>query len=176
VSAFQVAIQWRKFAVLLQECHIQSSVALFSLVAYMKVYNLCCEHEHRFEGWFASAEDFGEQMAKLLLVCPVCNSPNIQKLLSAPRLNLTSSQAEDVQRQEVAPADDPRLELARRIVANTEDVGDRFAEEARRIHYRETPERGIRGVASNEECAALAEEGIEIASFPLMPVSKQTLQ
>jgi hypothetical protein len=142
----------------------------------MKVYNLCCEHEHRFEGWFFSAEDFTAQMAKLMLACPLCNSHNVRKLLSAPRLNLAAGHPAHEERDSVVPAEDPRLGLARRIVANTEDVGDRFAEEARRIHYQETPERGIRGVASNEECAELAEEGIEIASFPLLPLFKQTMQ
>jgi hypothetical protein len=142
----------------------------------MKVYNLCCEQEHRFEGWFSSAEDYTAQLAKGMLTCPVCNSHAIQKLLSAPRLNLTSPHASHAEREEPTQAEDPRLALARRIVANTEDVGDRFAEEARRIHYQETPKRGIRGVASNEECTALAEEGIEIASFPLLPLFKQTLQ
>ncbi|HJV81747.1 DUF1178 family protein [Noviherbaspirillum sp.] len=140
----------------------------------MKVYNLSCEHDHRFEGWFSSEGDFSAQLGKGLIQCPVCESHGIRKLPSAPRLNLSASQAPqtDVSTQIQAEV----IEMMRKIVANSEDVGERFAEEARRIHYNEAPERAIRGTASKSECTALAEEGIEVMSLPVPAALKQPLQ
>lgn len=149
----------------------------------MKVYNLCCQHEHSFEGWFASEEDFNAQSAQRLIACPVCADSNVRKLPSAPHLNLSAKPAPA---QTPTPAPTPGqdaaarlhaqwMELARKVIANTEDVGENFTEEARRIHYREAPERGIRGVASAEEREALAEEGIATVSFPLPAALKRPL-
>jgi hypothetical protein len=141
----------------------------------MKVYNLSCQHDHRFEGWFSSEGDFASQLEKKLVSCPICESLDIKRLPSAPHLNLSTFQGP-------APDDALRIvreqwmEIARKVVENTEDVGERFAEEARRIHYKESPERGIRGVASPDECNALAEEGIEVVSLPLPAALKQPLQ
>ena len=142
----------------------------------MKVFNLQCSAHHRFEGWFASEEDYASQVERGLLECPLCADKTVHKLPSAPRLNLGASEpvaAVQPPQQEVV-ADDPAralqaayLELARRIVARTEDVGERFAEEARKIHYGESEERGIRGQASHEETEALMEEGIAVMPLPL---------
>lgn len=139
----------------------------------MKVYNLICEHDHRFEGWFSSEDDFKAQSDTQKIECPLCESHAIRKLPCAPHLSLSGTQApkgdaEQVQKQV--------LELVRKIVANTEDVGERFAEEARRIHYNEAPERAIRGVASVKEFEALAEEGIDVMPLPLPDTLKQPLQ
>jgi hypothetical protein len=154
----------------------------------MKVFNLACEHDHRFEGWFGSAEDYDSQHARGLVECPVCSSTAIRKLPSAPRLNLSGASDVPAQASRGGPGGgagvplDPRaaqalfMKMARSIVANTEDVGDRFAEEARRIHYNESPERGIRGVASPDEARELAEEGIEVVSFPLPAALKEPVQ
>lgn len=144
----------------------------------MKVFDLACAHDHRFEGWFGSAEDYDSQLERGLIECPMCASRTIRKLPSAARLNLSGAAEKPVPGAPVVPAGegggaDPRavqamfLKLARKIVENTEDVGERFAEEARRIHYREAPERGIRGTASPEQARALADEGIEVVSFPM---------
>jgi hypothetical protein len=150
----------------------------------MKVFNLACEHDHRFEGWFGSAEDYDSQLARGLIECPVCTDTAIRKMPAAPRLNLSgASEAPAAPRGEaLGMPPDPRavqamfMKMARNIVENTEDVGDRFAEEARRIHYRESPERGIRGVASPDEARELTDEGIEVFSFPLPPVLKEPVQ
>lgn len=153
----------------------------------MKVFNLACEHEHRFEGWFGSAEDYDSQLARGLVDCPVCASKAIRKMPTAPRLNLSGAAekppAPAAGRAGAAgPMPDPQalqamvMKLARSIVENTEDVGERFADEARKIHYREAPERGIRGVASPEQARELAEEGIEVFSFPLPAAVKEPLQ
>lgn len=140
----------------------------------MIVYNLICEHQHLFEGWFTSAEDYDRQIAQKLLTCPVCSSQQISKQLSAPRLNLAQSETIQESAQQLVQAE--MLRLMRQWVDKTEDVGERFAEEARRIHYQEAPERGIHGVASREEARALLEEGIEVMPLPIAEMAKQKLQ
>lgn len=153
----------------------------------MKVFNLACGHDHRFEGWFGSAEDYESQLARGLVACPVCDSRDIRKLPAAPRLNLSGAAEPAPPARADAPPPagqrpDPRalqamfVKMARTLIENTEDVGTRFAEEARRIHYREAPERGIRGVASPDEARELADEGIEVFSFPLPAALKEPLQ
>lgn len=156
----------------------------------MKVFNLACGHDHRFEGWFASADDYQGQLERGLIECPVCGDRQISKLPSAPRLNLSGA-SEPASSRELAPveggatagaAPTPQqlqamwMKLARHLVESTEDVGENFAEEARRIHYQEAPERGIRGVASAEERAELADEGIEVFAFPLPRSMKDPIQ
>lgn len=150
----------------------------------MKVFNLCCGNEHAFEGWFASTDAFDAQLAQGLIECPLCGDKAIRRLPSAPRLNLTSGSAQasapPSQASESAPsAQDLQAlwaKMARYIRENTEDVGRRFAEEARRIHYAEAPERAIRGTATREETKELAEEGIEVFAFPMPKGSGGPLQ
>jgi hypothetical protein len=150
----------------------------------MKVFNLSCEFDHLFEGWFASHEEFDRQVDTGLLECPVCGSGAIHKLLSAPRLNISGAQepAQELPAKEpVAMPNEAAMramlaQMARHIVANTEDVGERFPEEARRIHYEEAAKRSIRGVASREDAAALEDEGIEVMPLPFADILKNTLQ
>lgn len=136
----------------------------------MKVYNLCCAHAHSFEGWFSSEADFLAQSAQHLIACPLCADTGVERRPSAPRLNLSGVQA---------PKDDvsQKVQMAlQQVIDNTEDVGSSFAEEARRIHYKEAPERSIRGVASEDQCAALVDEGINVLSLPMPAPLKHTLQ
>lgn len=148
----------------------------------MKVFNLSCAQDHRFEGWFASAEAYESQLERGLVECPVCGDQSVRRLPSAPRLNLSSSAARQEPESPAAAALSPEkiqamwLRMARHIRENTEDVGERFAEEARRIHHRDAPNRGIRGVATREEAAELSEEGIEVFSFPMPKGSNEPLQ
>ena len=150
----------------------------------MKVLDLHCQHQHLFEGWFANEDDFLQQREQGMIECPVCGDASISKRLSAPRLNLGSAA-----RPEPAPAHEPPtniasaqalqtawMMLARSILAATEDVGSRFAEEARKIHYGEVPERGIRGHATADETDALIEEGIAVLPLPLPDALKGQLQ
>lgn len=140
----------------------------------MKVYNLSCEHDHRFEGWFSSEDDYTAQLAQNRIGCPVCESRSVNKLPSAPRLNLSTAQEP---RGDVAAKIQAQImNVMRQVVASTEDVGERFADEARRIHYNESPERPIRGFASVAECAALVDEGIDVTPLPLPAALKQPLQ
>jgi hypothetical protein len=146
----------------------------------MKVFNLRCVDDHRFEGWFGSEDDYVSQNERGLVECPVCGERDVTRLPSAPRLNLSSGgSATTAERptQEVTQAatlQQAWMQAVRRIVAETEDVGERFPEEARRIHYGEVPERAIRGRASRDETAALHDEGIEV--MPLPPLLKEPLQ
>ena len=149
----------------------------------MKVLDLQCGHQHVFEGWFASENDFLGQRERGLVECPVCGDASISKRLSAPRLNLGSVRAEASITQEVVSTagTDQTLQaawmaVARRIMANTDDVGDRFAEEARKIHYGEIKERGIRGQASRAETESLIDEGIAVMPLSLPTALKGELQ
>lgn len=142
----------------------------------MLVLNLACEHGHSFEAWFGSAADYESQQERRLLACPMCGSLQVQRMPTAPRLNVSHLRAEP------APASVPQQEqgrlmaAVRQLIANTEDVGERFAEEARRIHYGETEERGIRGRASAEQTRELVEEGIAVLPLPMADALKGTLQ
>jgi hypothetical protein len=150
----------------------------------MKVLDLQCARLHVFEGWFASEADFQSQCDRGLIECPVCNDASISKKLSAPRLNFgaaspvggpeplasaVSAQAQDVLQTALMAA-------AKHIIANTDDVGSQFAEEACKMHYGECKERGIRGQATREETAALIDEGISVMSLPLPEALKGPLQ
>lgn len=159
----------------------------------MKVFDLACDHDHRFEGWFASTAAFADQQERKLIECPVCGSHAVTKLPAAPRLNLSNAQAPATAGGKAGsaaaqsaggerPAMNPAqfqamfMKMTRRIIESTEDVGDRFAEEARRIHYSEAPERAIRGSTSHEEAVALREEGIEVLALPMPLALKGSLQ
>jgi len=149
----------------------------------MKVFNLCCDFEHPFEGWFASHEEFDRQLDAGLVQCPVCGSRAIAKRLSAPRLNISGAHepaAPAAAKEPVALPSEAAMrsmlaQMARHIIANTEDVGERFPEEARRIHYEEAPRRSIRGVASRDEAAELEDEGIDVMPVPLADLVKNSL-
>ena len=148
----------------------------------MKVLNLRCAQDHGFEGWFSSEDDFQAQNQRAAIECPLCGDAAITRLPSAPRLNLSGARAPAQAAAESASGSgsamagsDPALadlkaqwqKVVRQVLANTEDVGERFPAEARRIHYGETGQRGIRGQASAQERAELADEGIEIMALPL---------
>lgn len=140
----------------------------------MKVYNLRCNDDHRFEGWFSSEEDFIAQSGQRQISCPLCGNCDIAKLPSAPRLNLSGAQAPIEVR--VAGRQEQWLNFARELIANSEDVGTQFAEEARRMHYHEIDQRNIRGLTTADERNALGEEGIEVLPFVMPSVLKHTLQ
>ena len=153
----------------------------------MKVLNLACAQAHVFEGWFASEDDFLAQMTKGLLECPVCGDRHIEKRLSAPRLNLGHASASDIppspsaqvaETQPGLPADvqAAMLQALREVFTRTEDVGERFVAEARRMHHGDAEKRSIRGRASLEEARDLLEEGIGVIPLPDLPLLKETLQ
>ena len=145
----------------------------------MKVLDLQCAQQHTFEGWFGSEAEFQDQLGRGLVECPLCGDPAVTKMLSAPRLNHGAGR--EPQRQDLVAAPEATLQAAwmkmvRHVMANTEDVGARFPEEARRMHYGETGERGIRGQASPDETSALLEEGIGVLPLPIPKGLKGPLQ
>ena len=151
----------------------------------MKVLNLQCQHQHVFEGWFASEDDYQSQRSRELVECPVCGDITVHKMLSAPRLNLLTSRLDpspgkaiddagsivpfepDAVEPSSMESQSAWLKMVQHVMANTEDVGDGFAEEARKMHYGETQERSIRGQVSRDETISLLEEGINVLPLPL---------
>jgi hypothetical protein len=155
----------------------------------MWVAELACEHGHRFEGWFGSRDDFDDQQRRGLVACPHCGSHRVDRCLTAPRLNLgggdapapstpsaPSIEAESGATAASAPLDPATLLrlLVAQVRAHTEDVGPRFAAEARRIHAQQAPERAIRGQASADEVAELRDEGIEVWALPALDADHRT--
>src|SRR5690606_29460654 len=147
----------------------------YNMSMAFKVFDLQCESSHVFEGWFASHADYDSQVERGLVVCPVCDSTSITRRVSAPRLNLSSasSSAADNSGSPTSVAGDNvtliQAQLIRQVrdmLRAAENVGTRFAEEARRIHEGESPQRAIRGTATAQEREALAEEGIAVMPVP----------
>jgi hypothetical protein len=136
-------------------------------------YALACEAGHAFESWFRSSLDFDRQAKRELVACPQCGSARVEKQIMAPAVRLRD---EPEAKRPVALAD-PRDAAMRQmfrayrqfIQENAEPVGDKFAEEARKIHYGETEERAIYGEATPAEVRELTEEGIEVAPVPVLP-------
>jgi hypothetical protein len=149
----------------------------------MKVLDLQCANKHVFEGWFSSEADFQDQQGLGQVECPVCGNATVVKMISAPRLNFGSEREAVQPSQEVASSVVTTQSLqaawtavAQLVVANTDDVGDQFAEEARKIHYGEAEDRGIRGKASRAETESLIEEGIAVMPLVLPEFLKRPLQ
>lgn len=152
----------------------------------MKVLDLQCASHHGFEGWFASEDEFQRQLKAGLVACPFCGATDVVKRLSAPRLNLGAQAQQPPSTHPQAtgvpsvPTGEPDLaaelmQAMRRLVAATEDVGTRFTEEARKMHYGESPERGIRGQATPEQARDLLEEGIPVLPLALPKALKEPL-
>ena len=135
-------------------------------------FNLSCEQEHQFDGWFSSSHDFDLQIDRGLLTCPSCESPKVSKSLMAPSLSNRQSNNSLLESVPVIGRQqyiNEIKELRERITRDAEDVGRKFPEEARKIHYGETPPRGIVGQADREEVSALLDEGVEIMPLPELP-------
>lgn len=141
----------------------------------MKVLDLQCPHGHRFEGWFASAGDFESQLSRKLVECPICGATEVSRMPSAPRLNLSGA-SEAHPAADTAELQARAMRALREVLEKTENVGERFAEEARRIHYNEAPARSIRGVTTPEDAKALVEEGIDVMPLPVPTALKESLQ
>jgi hypothetical protein len=148
-------------------------------------YALQCDQAHAFESWFPDSASYDRQSKRGFVSCPVCGSIKIEKQIMAPRVRNSEERRAHAKRA-TAPAtaaaqpmamlsEEARKmramirELHEKVKANTEDVGERFADEARRIHYGETEEKAIRGRASLEEAKALHEEGIGVLPLPPLP-------
>jgi hypothetical protein len=138
----------------------------------MILFSLRCTADHHFEGWFRDSAAYEKQSAAHEIVCPECGDTGIEKALMAPHIG--KSRREEKRgppRSQFSPAQLRKAlqELRRQVEANCDYVGDRFAEEARRIHYGETDPRGIYGEATADEAKSLADEGVEFAAVPWVP-------
>ena len=158
-------------------------------------YSLTCPKSHAFEGWFASSDAFDVQVKKKQVTCPACGSVKVTKAMMAPSV-ITSEQKVASRKRRKVPVQDtaavaaeahaaagPQIaptseqrealrELRRlrdKVLAQSDYVGPRFAEEARRIHEDGKPQRGIHGEASLDDVKALVEDGIEIFPVPVLP-------
>ncbi|MDB5889293.1 MAG: hypothetical protein JWP47_124 [Polaromonas sp.] len=166
----------------------------------MKVLNLQCSRQHSFEGWFGSEDEFQSQLARALIECPLCADTQVRKMPTAPRLNLgaqdprtpgsaakpadvtahagadTASSGVGVPAQTEAHPQADVLKALRQLVARTEDVGNRFASEARRMHDGDIETRSIRGRASADEVRELLDDGIEVLPLAIPAALIETLQ
>ena len=146
----------------------------------MIIYDLNCDNNHQFEGWFQNAGAFESQLEDRLVCCPQCDSHNVRRVPSAVAIS-----GHHVEQVSAAPIISSKMatstalmpvgtqamalyrQLIQTIVSHSEDVGPSFADEARKIHYNEAPQRPIRGQASEDECDALRDEGIQVLNLPL---------
>lgn len=152
----------------------------------MIVFELTCSAKHRFEGWFSSGDDFDRQRERGLLTCPVCSTAKVTKVPSAkikrsessepapaPAAQPVAGKAQQTAAMAMPSAQEraQMLALIDHVLAHSENVGPKFAEEARKIFHKEVPERAIRGTASREETEELLEEGIPVMPLPVPPQS-----
>jgi hypothetical protein len=150
-------------------------------------YSLKCQQGHEFESWFQSAAAYDDQAARKLVVCPACAGTEVTKAIMAPALAFQGEgRSRDTADEPTPPRDDARTPVAlldssqqeyramlrafrQKVLTETDDVGERFPEEARRIHEGDIPERAIHGRATLEEAKALVQEGIGILPLPILP-------
>lgn len=134
----------------------------------MILFNLKCAKNHEFEAWFRDGDAFDAQAAAKKISCPLCGSRKVAKAPMAPRIAKRGGKKSELAEKQAAILQELK-ELRKKVEANFDYVGDRFAEEARRIHYGEVDARGIYGETSDEEARALNEEGIEFVRIPWLP-------
>lgn len=152
----------------------------------MIVFDLLCAAGHRFEGWFASAADFATQRERGLLSCPSCGSAHVERVPSATRANFGANPDAPEPKAPAQPQKTPDMEgkdpfaiaqmlysrMLDELFTRSEDVGREFPAEARKIFYKETPARAIRGQATQQEHQDLVDEGIPVARLPVPPTDK----
>lgn len=135
-------------------------------------YNLVCQSGHEFDSWFTNSAAFEPQTARGLVACPSCGSTHVEKAPMAPNVSTRAArEAGDLSDQQLAIRT-RMAKLREMVLANSEDVGQRFADEARKIHYEEAETRAIHGQATCEEARDLCEEGIGILPLPALPGDK----
>jgi hypothetical protein len=153
-------------------------------------YTLVCDKKHAFESWFANSEAYDKQAKRKLVTCPVCDSAKVEKALMAPRLSakgnkrktgkpeampaITPAAVPDTTAVAIASPEEKEFrtklkELRDHLVKNSDNVGQKFPEEARKMHYGETEHRSIYGEATPEEAKELIEEGVELLPLPVLP-------
>ena len=145
----------------------------------MILYQLRCGKDHEFEAWFKDGQTCDRQLARKTVECPVCGNRKVAKALMAPRLgasakNLPAAKPQPGPQDMAVMASTMRQHLQAiraKVEENCDYVGDKFADEARKIHYGETEARGIYGEATDQQHQELVEEGVEVARIPWLPRS-----
>ncbi|HEY2212683.1 MAG TPA: DUF1178 family protein [Bradyrhizobium sp.] len=149
-------------------------------------YSLRCEHGHAFESWFQSSSAYDSQVKRKLVTCPACGSAKVEKSIMAPQIvskkrRDSAAPAPAASTEVTAPASTPLMmaqerelraklrELRDHIVKNADNVGERFSNEARKMHYGDIEHRPIYGEASPDEARSLIEEGVEVSPLPVLP-------
>jgi hypothetical protein len=152
----------------------------------MIVFDLLCASGHRFEGWFASADEFASQKKRRILECPTCGSAEVKRVPSPVRANLGAQAPQQPAKAAKPTEKTPEMEgkdpfaiaqilysrMLDELLTKSEDVGKQFPDEARKIFYDKAPARPIRGQATNDEHDELLDEGIPVARFPVPPSDK----
>jgi hypothetical protein len=134
-------------------------------------YELICDNEHKFDAWFKNAQAYEEQHARGVLTCPLCESHQVQKQIMAPAVSRTGPEkvSLSIGHPEQRQLREAMRALRQKVISEADYVGDRFAEEARKIHFKEVDPRGIYGEATREEAAALLEDGVDFMPLPNIP-------
>jgi hypothetical protein len=136
-------------------------------------YALVCDNEHKFEAWFRNAEAYDEQHRRGIVTCPICTSGAVDKALMAPAVSKAGAPPEKVSlsigHPEHAQLREALKALRHKVVSEADYVGDKFAEEARKIHFKDVEARGIYGEATQDEVAALVEDGVDFMPLPNIP-------
>ncbi len=147
-------------------------------------YDLRCEQGHAFESWFQNSSAYDSQRKRKLIACPSCGSPKVEKAIMAPRLSGTRKRGRVDTSSEVTTAETPApslvmtqelelraklKELRDHVIKNADNVGERFPNEARKMHYGDIEHRPIYGEASADEAKSLIDEGIEVMPLPALP-------
>ncbi len=150
-------------------------------------YSLICDKEHTFEGWFSTGQDFDQQNRRKLVNCPLCNSSNITKTLMAPSISTSKTKLQPSEQIKNEPTGnkspvanspapenfhelvDKVRELRSNILENSKNVGSKFPDEARKIHYGEVEKHSIYGQASAQEVKELVDEGVNVLPIPTLP-------
>ena len=134
-------------------------------------YTLVCDSDHKFDAWFRGADAFDEQVSRGVVTCPVCLSANVGKAVMAPAIGRTDAERLPLAtgHPEHAKLREAMIALRKKVTSEADYVGDRFAEEARKIHFKEADPRGIYGEATRDEAAGLVEDGIDFMPLPNLP-------
>lgn len=140
-------------------------------------YSLICDKDHDFEGWFGSSKDYDKQRKRGFVECPHCGSQKISKALMAPCVSGTKKSDDSQPIANISPNISEEVvtkirEIKKHIEQNSENVGDKFPDEARKIHYGESEARGIYGKSTVKEAIELAEEGVGVVPIPELPEDK----
>jgi len=134
-------------------------------------YSLICENAHKFDAWFKSAAAYDEQHARGIVTCPVCMSEVVEKAIMAPAVNRTDGERVSLSagHPEARQLREMMRALRKKVTSEADYVGDKFADEARKIHFKESDARGIYGEATRDEVTGLIEDGIDFMPLPNLP-------